>query len=156
MIRRLCFAAAACAALACSAVRAQDFVPQTLKYFPGKWVIKTADGTEVGSVDWKLVAGGKAIAGEGVLNTGGKTFVLAGWDAKEKAWIHNWFEESGAFGHIKVTQFQDNTYLGTLYFADANGEGGSSEWKNRLIDKDHFEVTEFLKGEKVVLHFHRK
>lgn len=135
---------------------AQDMVPQMLKYFPGKWEITSGGGNPAGQADWRLAAGGKVIAGPGVSQTGAESFAMAGWDANKKEWVHTWYEGDGTHGRITVTQFKDNTYEGTLYYVDKTGAGRTSKWQNKIIDKDNFEVTEFLKDQQLVLRFHRK
>jgi hypothetical protein len=133
----------------------EEFVLRVLAYFPGQWDIRSDDGAMTGFVRWKVEAGGMALAGRGRLRNG-RMFAMAGWDPAKKEWIHTFIEENGSFGQIVVTQFKNNMYRGTLYYVEGNGEGGTSEWNSRIIDKDHFVVTEFLKGDKVVLNFHRQ
>jgi hypothetical protein len=49
--------------LSSSVANGEDFVPKILEFFPGKWQVTDGDGRDMGVVEWKLVAGGKAIAG---------------------------------------------------------------------------------------------
>jgi hypothetical protein len=133
----------------------EQFVLRVLAYFPGKWDIKSADGSTLGYVRWKAEAGGRALTGKGRMRNGSIS-ALAGWDLAKREWIHTLVEESGAFGQIVVTRFKNNTYTGTFYFVDSNGEGETSDWKNEIIDNDHFVISEILKGKKTILHFHRR
>ena len=49
---------------ATTAVAHGDEMPESiLKYFPGQWRVEGPEGNVVGTVEWKLVAGGKAVAG---------------------------------------------------------------------------------------------
>ncbi len=138
-----------------SVCAAQDFSTQMLTYFPGKWILKAADGTQLGTADWKLVSGGKALAGPGVMKTGGKSFALAGWDSAAKKWIHNWFQEDGGYGYLEVVKYEGDTYFGIIYLVDAKGKSVNGDWQTHVIDKDHFETIQVVKGAKTVTHFYR-
>jgi hypothetical protein len=135
--------------------KTEEFMLRALTYFPGQWDIRSEDGSVTGFVRWTVEAGGKALAGSGILRND-KIFALAGWDPGKREWVHTLVEENGSFGQIVVTQFKNDTYTGTFYFVDSNGEGETHEWRNEIIDEDHFQVVEHLKGERVVLHFHRQ
>lgn len=124
-----------------TSVSAQGLADRILEYFPGKWRVSAADGMAIGEVEWKLVAGGKAAAGAGSMQ-GTASFSMAGWDAKDKKWIHDWYEGNGTHGHLEVASFENGTYHGELRVADGDGKVITGAWKNKIIDRDHFELTE--------------
>ena len=131
-----------CFVLAVHPVSCADEMPDSiLRYFPGRWRIEGPDGSS-GTVEWKLVAGGKAVAGAGTSTDGGADFGLAGWKAKEKKWVHTVFSEDGGYIYLEITRFENgNTYLGTQRVVDANGTAVESKFTNRVVDPRHFEVT---------------
>jgi hypothetical protein len=153
-----CFSIAfvACAVLSAPVARGQDFSPGILKYYPGKWLVKEEGGKELGTVEWKRVAGGKAVAGAGKLTPGGESYSMAGWDPKEKKWVHAWFEAEGTYGRIDVVKFEKDTYSGPICITDKTGKLVSGECRNRIVGPNHFEITEILDGKKIIMHFHRK
>ena len=155
MIRRCIVACVAIAALSASVAHAQDLASGILKYFPGKWQAKAADGTNLFTVEWKVVANGKAIAGPATSASGTTGFALAGWEPKEKKWIHVLFDGSGMHARLEVTRFADNTYSGPVYFVDADGNAASGECRNKIIDRDHFEITQVLNGKTEVQQWYR-
>lgn len=155
MIRRFIVALVAIVALSSSLAHAQDFVPGILKYFPGKWQAKAADGTNLFTVEWKVVAGGKAIAGPSMTASGSAGYAVAGWEPKEKKWVHVVFDGSGMHARLEITKFADNTYSGPVYFVDAEGNAASGECRNKIIDQDHFEITQVLNGKTDVQQWHR-
>ena len=155
MIRVSSSALAVCVLLAASIGNAQDFVPGILKYFPGKWEMRSADGKVLGTLEFNLVAGGKAAAGPGTSNDGTTSFGLAGWDPTEKKWVHTLFFSDGQFMHFTVTKFENGTYYGTFRSTDKEGQTITGEHRNRIIDKDHFEVTDVVNGESTVTHTYR-
>jgi hypothetical protein len=155
MIRRFIVALVAIVALSSSLAHAQDFVPGILKYFPGKWQAKAADGTNLFTVEWKVVADGKAIAGPSKTVAGTTGFAVAGWEPKEKKWVHVLFDGSGMHARMEVTKFADNTYFGTVYFVDAQGNVASGECRDKIIGPDHFEFTQVLNGKTDVQQWHR-
>jgi hypothetical protein len=65
MLRLVCAALASLTVFAASNAQADDLAKQMVDHFAGKWEYKRPDGDVIGSVDWKAVADGHAIAGPG-------------------------------------------------------------------------------------------
>jgi uncharacterized membrane protein len=146
---------AVCFTLSASSVHAQDMASKIIKYFPGKWQLKQADGTVLGEVDWKVVAGGKAIAGPGKTADGLSNFALAGWDPDKKIWLHVFHQEDGSHARLVVTKLEGDTYHGEVSRADGDGQVVKSKWQNKVVDQNHFVVTEWEGDEETVTHFER-
>lgn len=140
---------------AASVARADDFVPTILKFFPARWEVTGADGTLLFTVDWKLVSGGKAIAGPSRSPSGEESFAMAGWDLEQKKWVHTWFAPDGGSGWIDVVKFENNTFSGPVRLVDKDGKSVSGVCYNKIIDKDHFEITYLIGAEKLVFHARR-
>jgi hypothetical protein len=135
------FLVACCIAATAQTDAFSDEIPKSiLDYFPGQWRVEGADGN-TGTVEWKLVAGGKAVAGAGTSAEGGADHGMAGWQPRDKKWLHVWFRENGGYGELEVSRHEGDTYFGTQRVVDANGDVIESHFANRVIDKDHFEVT---------------
>lgn len=141
-------------ALSLPAASAEDMPGSILKYFPGKWTNTGAPNGE-GSVEWKLVAEGKTIAGPGMTAKGGADFGLGGWQAKEKKWVHTWFQSDGGYGRTDITKSENGSYYGTTNTVDGSGKQTSGEFQIRVIDKDRFELSVIAAGEKVTSQWQR-
>jgi len=138
-----------------SIAQADDLAKQMVDYFAGKWEYKRPGGDPIGAVDWKAVADGKAIAGPGTTKEGATGYALAGWEPKEKKWLHNWFASDGSFGHLEVTKFEKDVYYGHHYAVDAHGKVTQGDWQCKVIDRDHFELTEPSDSQPVITHWTR-
>lgn len=155
MFLRLSLALAVTLALLTCTVQAEDMASGIVKYFAGKREYKSADGTQQGSVDWRAVAGGKAIGGPGKSTSGGAAFALAGWDPDKKIWFHHWFGEDGQHGRLEITRFEHSTFYGEVRVVEGDGETVSAKWENKVVDHDHFVITERAEEEVTVIHWHR-
>ncbi|MCS7471269.1 hypothetical protein NZK35_31835 [Stieleria sp. ICT_E10.1] len=123
-----------------SSLSAGELAERIMGYFPGKWIIKTADGDVGGEVEWSRVAGGKAVSGSGK-QEGQPSFSMAGWDAEKELWIHNWFESDGTHGYLEVESFADGVYKGKAVITSGDGKVASGPWQNKILDKNSFEIT---------------
>lgn len=153
MCRCLAIAVVLNVVFAVSSASAEDIAARSLNYFPGKWVMKTAEGT--GTVQWKKVAGGTAIAGAGQDDNGIKSHSMAGWDSSKKAWLHSWFSSDGSSGCLEITKFEKDTYIGTGRSVDAEGKTVTGPWRNKIIDNDHFEITHETEQRPIVSKWER-
>jgi hypothetical protein len=157
MNRRILLALVACFALSSADVNAQDLAEQIINHFPGEYDIKDGAGEPFGTVEWKVVAGGKAIAGEGSSADGVKGFHAAGWDPAKKKWIHAVFLEDGTYMVDEVHSHKDGTYHGKWRTHNPDGTVESGKSTNKVINKDYFVVTHTKKdGTKDEMHFRRK
>ncbi len=140
MSRCLAIAVGVCVVFSVNSVSAEDIPTRILKYFPGKWAMKSAAMN--GTVQWRIVAGGKAIAGAGKHEGGEESFSMAGWDLSKKAWVHSWFTSDGSSGYLEISKFEKDTYVGKGRSVDAEGNTVSGAWRNKIIDENHFEITQ--------------
>jgi hypothetical protein len=156
MLHRILPGLVVCVGLTVSVTAAEEFASQLLKFAPGTWELKDANGALIGTVDWKLTSEGKAISATGKNPDSGVHVGAAGWDAGTKKWVHVIFYGDGAFMRYELDRFKDGVYSGTVYFADATGKTSTGKCQNKIIDNDHFEVTQVVFGESSVLHCFRK
>jgi hypothetical protein len=154
MYRRLFLGAAVCFAFLPSIVRAEDMASKIVDYFSGKWEYKAADGTPLGRVDWKPLVGGKCLGGPGESNVGAG-FALAGWDAEKKTWVHVWHREDGQHGRLEISRFEGDTYYGDVRVVEGDGKVGCSKWESKVINQDHFIITDRAGDSVTVVHWHR-
>jgi len=54
-----------------------------------------------------------------------------------------------------VTKFADNTYFGTVYFVDAEGNAASGECRDKITGPDQFEFIQVLNGKTSVQYWQR-
>ena len=132
-----------------------DIAADVLRDFPGKWEVRSANGNKLGVTEWTRVAGGTAAAGPTALAPGREGFTLAGWDPGQKKWIHLLFDADGGYQWFEVNRKVGSTYSGPMRAVDKDGKVTLGECRNKVIDADHFEITEVLGGKTTVLHFHR-
>lgn len=156
MLRRFFLAVAACVGLAVSTSGAEDITARILKYFPDKWEVQDADGKALGTVEWKVIKGGKAVTGQGEQGDLGRTYHVAGWEPAEKKWVHFIFATNGTFMRLEITKVEGDVFIGKVYIANPDGTTLSGEHRNKIIDHDHFEVTQAIGDPPTVMHFHRK
>jgi hypothetical protein len=155
MIRRVAVCLIACFVFSTVLVVAEDWVPQVLKYFPGKWEHKDADGQPTGTSDWKLVSGGSVFAGPGKLTDGTEIFEVAAWDPLDKKWVHTAYDADGGRTCEKYDRFENDTYYGTHIYVDPKGETITAKCHVKVIDKDHFQFTLEKDGKTKVGHSYR-
>lgn len=54
-----------------------------------------------------------------------------------------------------MTKFADNTYFGTVYFVDAEGNAASGECRDKITGPDQFEFIQVLNGKTSVQYWQR-
>ena len=157
MIRILSFCVLTCACLQPLSATADDneLISRIVKYFPGKWDIKSDDGNPLGKVDWSTVSGGMSIAGPGSFDDM-PTYHLAGWEPSKKVWLHTMHRKDGQHLRLELNKFEGDTYFGTSRLVESDGSVIESKWENKVIDKDHFAITTHAGGETTVTHWYRK
>lgn len=142
LMRFFLFACLVWFACSTSIVNASDLSKRINAYFPGQWTIELADGSSAGEVHWKKVAGGLGLAGPGTTSTGETSFSMAGWDPKEKTWVHTWISSDGSYGRLNIMKFEGDTYHGRTYVVDKDGQVQTDgAWHCKIVDQDHFEIT---------------
>ena len=120
---------------------AQEVSPsEILKYFPGKWEWSRSDG-ESGTVEWKLVSDGKALAGPGMSTFGGADFGLGGWEAQSKKWAHTWYTAKGGYGRLEWNTFEGGTYRGVVRTFEPGGELAEAKTSCKIVDQNTFILT---------------
>jgi hypothetical protein len=128
-------------ALRAQTVCAEEVSPEKiLKYFPGTWEWSRSDG-ESGRVQWRLVAGRKAIAGPGMTTMGGRDFGLGGWECEAEQWAHTWYSAKGGYGRLVWTKFEEDTYHGVVRTREPGGDFVEAKASCKIVDPDTFIFT---------------
>ena len=155
MCRRFLLVVISCLLLASTEATGQDFSPKILKFFPGRWELRVDGKNGVGYCDWKVVAGGKAVAGPGKSIKWEENYHLAGWDPGAKAWKHSIYSADGACTHYEITKCEGQTYRGTFVEVAPDGTTTKGVVHDEIIDEDNVVVTHESDGEKLVMRLSR-
>ena len=117
----------------------QELPDRIIKYFAGSWTVTGPEEGQTATSNWKVVAGGRAIAGGGTNSQTGEHFGFGRWLSDDKIWVHDWAEEKGGYGHLETTRFEKDTYYGKVKQVDEAGKAIVAELRVKIIDHDHFE-----------------
>ncbi|MCS7466056.1 hypothetical protein NZK35_05125 [Stieleria sp. ICT_E10.1] len=109
------------------------------KFFEGTWSYEIPSDSESGTVTWKRVASGNALAGEFLRANGTIENELTGWDPIQRAVVATGFGASdGSFWKITLDKITDDTMSGEHIGSLEDGRTYKGVFTLKKKDADHF------------------